>query len=565
MRRISKRFLCSAIVAAIMIWCSTASTVYAQLVTNGSFESSNTGVVSGTDVKGWLIQVASGATPAPVFEIISDTVQQGNRALKVTVHGLGSNQWDIQAVADSIPVKQGKTYNYTIWAKALKPGAQVNFTMGNYAYSEYKAIRPATLTTQWQKFTMQFTVSDNQTFIRGPVHFNYSGNVDNTIYIDNLQIVDVNAGKYPVIVEAESGRLGSNFASLQAGGVKYVSPKTNYTGLSSPGDTSRIIAFQVSFADSGYYNLFAHIRVGSGGYDDDSFFYGNGFGTKKDTSSSDWIMINGLASGGFSDSAAFVDGPGTLGSGVWKWVNITKNSYQGTKRDPFYVHIDSLTMTFQIGSREDGLDIDKLAFGKASLYFKVKCLDSVVAGWASMQSVDTGTVWKGPALAAGQGKFLGNAYGDTPDNIFANYWTQLTPGNAGKWGSVGALADTNRWNWSGLDAQYNYAISNKLIFKDHCLIWGQQQPSWISSLDSARQATYIETWIRMVGQRYPKIDMVDVVNEALTTHNPPDGGGSPPRANYKNALGGNGASGWDWVINAFKLARKGLAQRQTVA
>jgi endo-1,4-beta-xylanase len=52
--------------------------------------------------------------------------------------------------------------------------------------------------------------------------------------------------------------------------------------------------------------------------------------------------------------------------------------------------------------------------------------------------------------------------------------------------------------------------------------------------------------------------MIDVVNEALAGHNPPDGGGSPARANYKNALGGNGTTGWDWVINSFKLARKYL-------
>ena len=171
---------------------------------------------------------------------------------------------------------------------------------------------------------------------------------------------------------------------------------------------------------------------------------------------------------------------------------------------------------------------------------------------------DTGTVWKGPALATGASKFLGNAYGDVPDNIFANYWTQLTPGNAGKWGTIAGSQDTTQWNWSELDGEYNYAVTNHLVFKDHNLIWGQQQPSWISSLDSATQAKYIEIWIRNVGQRYPKIDMIDVVNEALAGHNPPDGGGSPARANYKNALGGNGTTGWDWVINSFKLARKYL-------
>jgi len=539
-----------------MIWCSTASNVYAQLVTNGSFESSKTGVVSGTDVKGWLIQVASGVTPAPVFEIVSDTVQQGTRALKITVHGLGTNQWDIQAVADSIPVTPGATYNYSVWAKSLQPGAQVNFTMGNYAFTEYKAIRPATLTTQWQRFTMQFTVNDNQPFIRGPIHFNYAADAENSIYIDNLRIVDVNAGKKPVIVEAESGKLGSHFQVLNDGGVTYVSTNTNWTSLYSPGDTSRIITYQVPFADSGSYNFFARVRVGPGGFDDDSFFYGRGFGQKSDTAASDWIFINDLAGGGFTDPTAYVDGLGTAGNSVWKWVNLTKNPYQGVKGDSFVTILDSLTRTFQIGSRENGLDIDKIAFGKSNLYFTVKDLDSVLAGSGTMQSIDTGTVYKGPPLAGGQAKFLGNAYGDFPDTVFAHYWTQLTPGNAGKFGSVAISADTTKWNWSGLDAEYNYAINNQLIFKDHTLIWGQQQPSWISSLDSATQASYIETWIRNVGQRYPEIDMVDVVNEPLTGHNPPDGGSG--RANYKNALGGNGTTGWDWVINSFKLARKYL-------
>ena len=151
-----------------------------QAVTNGGFENSNTGIVDTTDVKGWLIQVAQGINPPPVFEIVSDTVEEGNRALKVTVHGLGTNQWDIQAVADSIHITPGGTYNYSIWAKADKPGAQVNFTVGNYSYSEYNVIRPANLTTQWKKYSMQFSVNDNQTYIRAPIHFNYAADSGNS-------------------------------------------------------------------------------------------------------------------------------------------------------------------------------------------------------------------------------------------------------------------------------------------------------------------------------------------------------------------------------------------------
>jgi endo-1,4-beta-xylanase len=558
MYNILKLFTGRWIVLSIALLIGIPGVSNAQLVTNGSFEESNTGVVSGYDVKGWFIQVQNNPSPAPVFEIVSDTVEQGNRALKVTVHGLGPDFWDIQAVADSIPVTNGKTYNYSIWAKCTKPGGQASLTMGNYAFTEYKVIRPANLTTQWQKYTMQFTVNDNQTFIRGPVHFNFAADTGNSIYIDNLQIADANAGKAPVIVEAESGKLGSNYSILQSGAVTYVTPKTNWTSLTNPGDSSRTVKMQVTFADSGYYNLFVRVRVGPNGFDDDSYFYGNGFGTKNDTAGSDWIFINGLASAGFTDTAAWVDGAGTVGISVWKWVNVTKNNYQGALGSPFYVHPDSLTKTFEIGSREDGLDVDKLAFGKNWLYFTVGNLDSVQAGSTTMQivTIDSSLIWKGPAFATGMSKFIGCAYGSS-DSKFINYWNQVTPENAGKFASVAGSADSSQWNWSGLDAAYNLAKNNHLIFKDHNLIWGAQQPTWISAagFDSAHQVNAVEQWIRMVGNRYPAMDMIDVVNEPLSGHNPPDGGGSPARANYKNALGGNGTTGWDWVIWAFQKAR----------
>ena len=373
---------------------------------------------------------------------------------------------------------------------------------------------------------MQFKVGDGQTWIRGPIHFSYAADTGNTIWIDNLQIVDVNAPMKPVVVEAESGNVGSNYSVLKDGTVTYVTPKTDWTSLTVPGDSSRTVKMQVTFADSGYYNLFVRVRVGPNTFNDDSFFYGNGFGSKNDTAGGDWIFINGLASAGFTDAAAWVDAAGTVGSNLWKWVNVTKNNYQGVLGAPFYVHPDSLTKTFEIGSREDGLDVDKIAFGKNWLYFTVGNLDSVQAGSPTMQivTIDSSQIWKGPALAAGQYKFLGNVPYEPPENSFINYWTQLTPGNAGKWGSVaGAAADTTKWNWKVLDAQYNYAIANHLVYKHHNLIWGQQQPSWISSLDSATQCNWIETWIKMVGQRYQKIDLVDVVNEPLYGHNQPDG------------------------------------------
>jgi endo-1,4-beta-xylanase len=237
--------------------------------------------------------------------------------------------------------------------------------MGYYSTGEIRAIRPAILTTQWQQFKMQFTVSNNEAYIRGPVHFSYAVNVGNTIYIDNLQIAEV---------------------------------------IATP--------------------------------------------------------------------------------------------------------------------------------------------------------VDSNKIWKGPAFEAGMSKFIGCTY-NSPDSKFINYWTQVTPGNAGKFGSVATSADSSQWNWSVLDAAYTLAKNNHLIFKDHNLIWGQQQPAWITAagFDSAKQVNAVEQWIRMVGNRYPAMDMIDVVNEPLSGHNP---------ATYRSALGGAGSTGWDWVIWAFTKARQYLPNAKLI-
>ena len=552
MNHVIKLFTGRWIVLSITLLIGIAGVSKAQLVTNGSFESSNTGIVDSTagiidntSVKGWIVEVDSGITPPPVFQIVSDTVEQGNRALKVTVHGLGAYQWSIQIVADSIHVIPGAAYNYSIWARSEKPGETVNFTTWSKAGGEYGAIRPATLSTQWTQYTMQFTVTDNSKIIKGPIHFYGTVDTGNAIWIDNLQITDPNAGMRPLIVEGESGVSGSHFPILQDSSATYVDVNTNSINTGNPGDTSRMITYQVQFADSGTYNLFARVRVDSG---NGSFFYGNGFGMKTGSANSDWVAVSGLDAAGFSEPNYFVDGPGTVGTGVWKWVNLTKNAYQGATGNPFVVSIDSLTMTFQIGGGNQGLDIDKFAFCKSYLHFTVSNLDN-----EGMGVLNPADVYNGPALAAGLTKFLGNA-DDLPDSNYINYWNQITPGNAGKWGTVGVSEDTTQWDWSGLDRVYNYALSHHMVFKDHNLIWGAQQPSWISGLDAAMQYHYIETWIRMVGQRYPKMDLVDVVNEPLNGHNPPDG--TNGNANYEGALGGQGKTGWDWLITAFKLARK---------
>jgi endo-1,4-beta-xylanase len=153
-------------------------------------------------------------------------------------------------------------------------------------------------------------------------------------------------------------------------------------------------------------------------------------------------------------------------------------------------------------------------------------------------------------IAAGQPKFLGSAYGPRQSRNFTAYWNKVTPENAGKWGRVEASRDV--MHWAPLDAAFELAKSNGLPFHQHVLVWGNQQPAWIENLPPAEQLEEIEEWFRLVAERYPGIDIVEVVNEPL--HDPPnqrgEGGG-----NYIKALGGGGVTGWDWVVTAFRMAR----------
>jgi len=166
---------------------------------------------------------------------------------------------------------------------------------------------------------------------------------------------------------------------------------------------------------------------------------------------------------------------------------------------------------------------------------------------AAISVLASGTIWAQP-LATGHSKFLGSIYSTAQAPNLTSYFNQVTPENAGKWGSVEVSRGV--MNWTELDAAYALAKSNGLPFRFHVLVWGSQQPGWIETLTPAEQLEEIEEWFDAVAARYPDIDYLEVVNEPI--NQPPDRVG---RGNYIGALGGAGATGWDWVIKAFEMAR----------
>jgi endo-1,4-beta-xylanase len=408
--------------------------------------------------------------------------------------------------------------------------------------------------TEWQLFTTEVTYPVGvDSLVSSSIYFSFAENIGDTIYIDSLRITQLTGPPpfpvaFPVIIEAESGNLGNEFNNLGS----YINISTIMVDGFYPG-ANRSASYQVTFIDTGVYDLFARVRVGPAGFNDDSFFYGDGFGLKDNTIAGDWILCNGLGSAGFSEPEDVVRDAGAIGSNEWKWVNLSRNPYQGNSRYFTINSPDSLTKTFSIGAREDGLDIDKFAFGKSILYFTVENLDSVEAGSITDPSEHFEPPPREP-LAKGKVKFLGNGYETNQAYRFTEYWNQVVPGNAGKWGSVEGTR--NNMNWTQLDIAYNLAKENGFIYRHHVLVWGNQQPEWIETLSSEEQLEEIEEWFAAVAARYPDIDYLEVVNEPL--HDPPnqdDNGGG----NYINALGGSNdlyGTGWDWVIKAFELAKE---------
>ncbi|MEO6477570.1 MAG: choice-of-anchor tandem repeat GloVer-containing protein [Luteolibacter sp.] len=167
--------------------------------------------------------------------------------------------------------------------------------------------------------------------------------------------------------EAESGTLGSDFLTSTVSGAACITISTNST-VYNPVSANRVATYSVPFPAADTYQLYARVLVGAGNFADDSFFYGNGFGTKSATTDADWVaVVSGLNTTGFTNltDPVTVNG-GAAGIQVWKWIRF------GTS----FTVSGSLTKTFQIGGREDGFSMDKFAFAPAGVTPTVAQLDT---------------------------------------------------------------------------------------------------------------------------------------------------------------------------------------------
>ena len=166
-----------------------------------------------------------------------------------------------------------------------------------------------------------------------------------------------------------------------------------------------------------------------------------------------------------------------------------------------------------------------------------------MASWLSIGSVQA-------QLSTNPDKFLGNittsynvdAGGGLPE--YYKLWNQITCENESKWGSVEGTRGSFNW---GSDKAFNYAKEHNFTYKFHALVWGAQYPSWLEKLSARDRFAAITNWYNKVKAKYNTLPMIDVVNEAVGTHQ----AGNPM---MKESLGGGGKTGYDWLIKAFDMA-----------
>ena len=206
---------------------------------------------------------------------------------------------------------------------------------------------------------------------------------------------------------------------------------------------------------------------------------------------------------------------------------------------------------------------------------------ATIAGFSSIANA---------ALADGGAKFVGNitTSGQIRDDM-GTYWNQITPENGCKWGSIHSLSNgnsgTSQFAWDNYDkceGAYKWAKEKpgERHFKFHALVWGSQYPNFLCKkknpgITVELTKKYITEWFDAVAAKFPDLEYIDVVNEAIWAGDNYHSGYGKPAAGAEGrstddtecggsyiieALGGddvvNGKHQYNFITTAFKMARE---------
>lgn len=520
---------CVIMLLSVMVSSNTAQAQATKdYATNGSFQDFELGVVT-DNAMGWTFNITANGANA-MFEIVDASQDADGKALKIDFGTFNNgDDWNIEVVNEDLIVKAGDTYTATIWIKADTTTRTGRFYFGLPASGDWARFGQydAALDTVWTKYELSHTATatDELNTMRFSVPLNLTENNGSTIYVDNLKIIGLDPD-----------------GSQNQNGSFETSPVTERA------DTLDVEGWEFEIQDTGdatFAIVDDIVKDGSRALRVDVITAG----------ANDWSIQ------AINDS--FVIEPG-VNYTFTTWAKAsadgaTANFTTGNPSFAEFSRIDksnvSLTTEWQEYSFEFmGGATDTV--GRAPIHFSMATNEGLSIWIDSLRiqkPVIPDVIYE--PIARDKPKFLGNVYSQNQRPRFEEYWNQVTPENAGKWGSVESTRDV--MNWNSMDAAATLARDNGFPLKFHVLVWGNQQPVWMKGLPADEQLEEITEWFEAVAERYPDLEWIEVVNEPL--HDPPNSSGNNVNDNasggYISALGGAGDTGWDWVITSFQMAR----------
>jgi hypothetical protein len=201
------------------------------------------------------------------------------------------------------------------------------------------------------------------------------------VFLFSITVIYAQDNAIPIEAE-DADSLGSDFNIVTEGNITFITPLTDFASSTSPGTPDKVATYKITFDAPGTYDLYVKLRVGPQAWDDDSFYFASSFGTRPADIDSLWIRVNNIGNGA-ANPDEYVLGPdeNSAGNEIFKWINASETGEGAAGGTLFIVEAeDSLNQIFQIGSRENGLDIDKIAFGNADLFYTVSNLENGEAG-----------------------------------------------------------------------------------------------------------------------------------------------------------------------------------------
>jgi len=509
------------------------TTTDALVIGNGNFE---TGL--GNNFTNWTKQ--NGAS----FLTATTDAHAGTRALRAEVTGTQPNSgqsWSVQMINDAANTVVSTQYTLSVWAKANSAGGQISFSTDNGGSSIYSA--NFNVPTVWTKINWTFTANQAQT----KVVLNLGKDIG-IYFIDDVEIA-------PAIINAvANGSYETGTATSYTWNGSYWAGDV-FTNWSAYNGGDRITATTVS----------AEVKEGTRAVKIVNPVSGNAYETQ--LVSDPMTLIVG------KNYKATIYARSNAGGEI---IRFSTSSTSSALYGPDYTTTTGwATMTWNFTANNASTRI-VLDMGKSAGTFFVDDISVVQIG-------DCDIKYQVPAgqtpIASGKNKFLGCIYSTPQKPNAAKYFNQVTPENAGKWGSVESTEGV--YNFTELNEAREYAKVNGFPFRFHVLLWGSQQPTWLKPMTDVQKVAKIKAWFKAVANYYDgssnaraKLEYLEVANEILndppnnlnnaTTQYPyrPDNRTDAGSGDYVDALKtlntelGTTPGIYDWVINAFKLARK---------